>query len=153
MPNESVPAPPAFTYLVVDEVLNYGGFFGGDAVTLYAHPPDAPDADRQYIIAEHNFQNLKDGDRYKVQESQVLGLVLDGGEVRAARLVGAPDRAALLAATEPAPPRPGHELEPRALAYRCAHCALWLVDTPPRDDAGVYRCEICGRPLIDDSKG
>ena len=29
-----------YAVYVIDEVLNYGGFFGGTTVTLYAHPPD-----------------------------------------------------------------------------------------------------------------
>ena len=137
-----------YAYYVVDEVLNYGGFFGGTTVTLYAHPPAEPNADRQFIIAEHNFENLKDGDRFKVQEGQMLGLVLDGDEVRAARIVGAPTREALRAAVAPPVPAPGQELAPRSLAYHCSQCNLWIAEQPVRESpAGAYLCAICGQVL------
>ncbi|HMA37463.1 MAG TPA: hypothetical protein VKY74_23620 [Chloroflexia bacterium] len=140
--------PPHYEYFVIDEVLNYGGFFGGTTVTIYAHPPAQPNADRKFIISEHNFENLKDGDRFKVLEGQVLGLVLEGDEVRTARVAGAPTRAALRAAIAPPRPLPGHEGEVRALAYQCAQCHLWLAGTPPRREPdGPYVCAICGHPL------
>jgi len=138
----------AYEYFAIDEVLNYGGFFGGTTVTIYAHPTAEPNADRKFIISEHNFENLKDGDRFKVLEGLVLGLVLEGDEVRAARVVGAPTRAALRAATAPAQPAPGQEGAVRGLAYHCAHCNLWIAGEPPRDgDSGPYHCAICGNPL------
>ncbi len=138
----------AYEYFAIDEVLNYGGFFGGTTVTIYAHPPSAPDADRKFIISEHNFENLKAGDRFKVLEGLVLGLVLDGAEVRAARVVGAPTRAALRAATAAPPPVPGQEGAVRGLAYHCAACDLWIAGEPLRaGTSGPYHCEICGTPL------
>ena len=145
-PGAADTAPP-YAYYVVDEVLNYGGFFGGTTVTLYAHPPDQPDADRQFIISEHNFENLRDNDRFKVLEGQVLGLLLDGDEVRAARIVAAPTREGLRAATAPPLPPTGAELGPRALAYHCPHCGLWIAGEPRRAADGSYLCLICGQPL------
>ena len=147
-PGDSGVAPTAYAYYIIDEVLNYGGFFGRNTVTIYAHTPATPDDDRKFIIAEHNFENLRDGDRFKVTEGQMLGLVLDGDEVRSARVVGAPTREGLRAATAPPRPLPGHELEVRARAYHCGHCKLWIAGEPPRQGAdGPYLCEICGNPL------
>ncbi len=149
MSQHPAPDAPRYEHFVVDEVLNYGGFFGGTTVTLYVRRPGEAGEDRQLIIAEHNFENLKGGDRFKVQEGQVLGLVLDGDEVRAARIVAAPTREALRAALAPAPPVPGHELELRSPAYQCLHCNLWVAGQPVRTGRadGPYQCAICGQPL------
>ena len=138
----------AYEYFAIDEVLNYGGFFGGTTVTIYAHPPAEPNADRKFIISEHNFENLKDGDRFKVLEGLVLGLVLEGDEVRAARVAAAPTREALRAALAPPRPEPGQEGAIRSLAYQCATCNLWVAGDPVREgDSGPYHCVICGQPL------
>lgn len=136
-----------YEVFVIDEVLNYGGFFGGTTVTLYAHPPDAPREDRKFVIVDHVFENLKDGDRFKIQEGQVLGLVLDGEEVRTARVLGAPTRAVLRDVAVPFPVAdPG--AGPRSLAYHCPTCARWYLGTPPRPDAtGPYLCAVCGHEL------
>jgi len=139
---------PDYEYYEIDEVLNYGGFFGGTTVTLYAPPPGRPGEDRQFIISEHNFENLKDGDRFKVLEGQVLGLVLDGDEVRSARVAAAPTREALRAATAPPVYEPGDEAAPRSLAYECSSCNLWVAGQPERlGEDGPYLCAICGNPL------
>lgn len=141
-------AVPRYEYYVIDEVLNYGGFFGGTTVTIYAHLPDHPNEDRKFIISEHNFENLKGGDRFKVMEGLVLGLMLDGDEVRAARIAAAPTREALRAAIAPPRPVPGQEAALRALAYQCTTCNLWVAGDPARPNpAGPYLCTICGHPL------
>jgi hypothetical protein len=136
-----------YEVFIIDEVLNYGGFFGGTTVTLYAHPPDAPREDRKFIIADHVFENLKGGDRFKILEGQVLGLVLDGEEVRTARIIGAGTREQLREVATPLPtsaPSPG----PRSLAYQCNHCGRWYLGTPPRHTAdGPYVCAVCGQEL------
>src|SRR4051812_23292604 len=136
-----------YEYYLVDEVLNYGGFFGGNTVTLYGRTPDRSREDPKFIIAEQNFENLRDGDRFKEQEGELLGLILDGDEVRAARLAGAPTRQALREAT--ATPPPDHnDPGPRALSYFCAHDNLWMYGQPPRRDGdGPYYCAVCGHDL------
>lgn len=138
---------------IIDEVLNYGGFFGGTTVTLYAHRPDAPREDRKFIIPDHFFENLKGGDRFKILEGQVLGLVLDGDEVRTARVLGALTREQL---REVATPLPGADAGPgpRSLAYYCGTCGRWYLGTPPRrDSTGPYMCAICGHELHADGSG
>ena len=136
-----------YEVFVIDEVLNYGGFFGGTTVTLYAHPPDAPREDRKFVIADHVFENLKGGDRFKIQEGQVLGLVLDGDEVRTARILGALTREQLREVATPLPVSDAGA-GPRALAYHCPNCARWYLGSPPRPDpTGPYLCAVCGHEL------
>src|SRR5436190_12875465 len=76
-------------YIVVD-VLNFGGFFGGETVTLDAAPLATPDKIVGFIIPEHLFDNLTQ--RHLIAAGMALGLVVDGGEVRAATVLGAPTR-------------------------------------------------------------
>src|SRR5438876_8638376 len=75
---------------VVTDVLNFGGFFGGETVTLDAAPMAAPDKITGFIIPEHVFDNLTV--RHLIAAGMALGLVVDNGEVRAARALGAPSR-------------------------------------------------------------
>src|SRR3954454_20737000 len=86
-------------YLVVD-VLNFGGFFGGETVTLDAAPMAAPDKISGFIIPEHVFENLTE--RHLIAQGLALGLVVDNGEVRAARVLGAPTREQLKDLVKPA---------------------------------------------------
>ena len=136
-----------YELFVIDEVLNYGGFFGGTTVTLYAHPPDAPREDRKFVIPDHVFENLRDGDRFKILEGQVLGLVLDGDEVRTARVVGATTREQLREVATPLPAAASAS-GPRALSYWCAACGCWYLGSPPQPaPGGPYYCAVCGQAL------
>jgi hypothetical protein len=130
-------------YRVVD-VLNYGGFFGGETVTLDAYPFSAPDRITGFIIPEHLFDNLTQ--RHLIQAGVALGLVVDGGEVRAARVLGAPTREQLKALVKP-PTHEGSTAAPRGLSYKCDHCGLWIGGTPDRHEDGHYYCLICGTKL------
>jgi hypothetical protein len=130
-------------YRVVD-VLNYGGFFGGETVTLDAYPFSAPDRITGFIIPEHLFDNLTQ--RHLIQTGVALGLVVDGGEVRAARVLGAPTREQLKELVKP-PSHEGSTAAPRGLSYKCAHCDLWIGGTPDRREDGHYYCLICGTKL------
>ncbi|MEO5953398.1 MAG: hypothetical protein ABIQ44_13110, partial [Chloroflexia bacterium] len=84
------------------DVLNYGGFFGGETVTLDARPFATPERIFSYIIPEHLFDNLTQ--RHLIQPGVALGFVLDGAEVRAARVLGAPTREQLKALIKPPAP-------------------------------------------------
>ncbi len=142
-----------YELFVIDEVLNYGGFFGGTTVTLYAHPPDAPREDRKFVIVDHSFENLKGGDRFKIQDGQVLGLVLDGDEVRTARILGAPTREQLREVATSLPVS-DQGAGPRALAYHCPTCGRWYLGSPPRREAsGPYRCAVCEHELHGEQLG
>src|SRR5438270_3908478 len=116
------------TYIVTD-VLNFGGFFGGETVTLDAAPQSAPDKITGFIIPEHLFDNLTM--RHLIAPGMALGLVVDNGEVRAARVLGAPTREQLKEIVKP-PPLSESGPSPRALSYRCAHDNLWITGTPER---------------------
>ena len=128
----------------VIDVLNYGGFFGGETVTLDARPFANPDRVFSYIIPEHLFDNLTQ--RHLIQPGIALGLVVDGGEVRAARVLGAPTREQLKELVKPPTPESGGP-GPRALSYRCANDDLWIVGTPERREDGSYYCGVCGKKL------
>lgn len=131
------------TYIVTD-VLNFGGFFGGETVTLDAVPKAAPDRIASFIIPEHVFENLTV--RHLIASGMALGLVVDNGEVRAARVLGAPTREQLKEIVKPPSPNeagPG----PRALMYRCATCDLWITGTPLQGEDGGYYCLICDTKL------
>src|SRR5436305_7736690 len=100
--------PYAVTY-----VLNFGGFFGGETVTLDAAPMSDRDKITGFIIPEHLFDNLTQ--RHLIAAGMALGLVVDGGEVRAATVYGAPTREQLKAIVkQPAPEEIGPG--PRALS-------------------------------------
>lgn len=130
-------------YIVVD-VLNFGGFFGGETVTLDASPMSNRDKITGFIIPEHLFDNLTQ--RHLITAGMALGLVVDGGEVRAATVYGAPTREQLRAIVkQPAPEEAGPG--PRALSYRCPNCDLWITGTPNRRDDGFYYCRLCGTKL------
>jgi hypothetical protein len=135
--NEYVP------YRVVD-VLNYGGFFGGETVTLDAYPFSAPDRITGFIIPEHLFDNLTQ--RHLIQAGVALGLVVDGGEVRSARVLGAPTREQLKELVKP-PSHEGSTTAPRGLSYKCANCDLWISGTPDRREDGHYYCLLCSTKL------
>lgn len=131
------------TYLVTD-VLNFGGFFGGETVTLDAAPLSKPDKISGFIIPEHLFENLTV--RHLITAGMALGLVVDNGEVRAARVLGAPTREQLKEIVKPPAPEeagPG----PRALSYRCPQCNLWITGMPDKREDGAYYCRLCGTKL------
>lgn len=130
-------------YRVID-VLNYGGFFGGETVTLDARPFADPDRIFSYIIPEHLFDNLTQ--RHLIHPGIALGLVVDGGEVRAARVLGAPTREQLKDLVKP-PTQEGGGTGPRALSHRCPNCDLWITGMPDRRDDGFYYCRLCGTKL------
>lgn len=131
------------TYVVTD-VLNFGGFFGGETVTLDAYPMSAPDKFASFIIPEHLFDNLTQ--RHLITAGMALGLVVENAEVRAARVLGAPTREQLKEIVKPPAPDPGGAPGPRALSYRCLHCNLWITGTPDQRD-GAYFCRLCATKL------
>ncbi|HEY0071978.1 MAG TPA: hypothetical protein VGE04_18610 [Chloroflexia bacterium] len=131
------------TYIVTD-VLNFGGFFGGETVTLDAHPLSAPETFASFIIPEHLFDNLTQ--RHLIAPGMALGLVVDNGEVRAARVLGATTREQLKEIVKPAAPSLDGTPGPRALSYRCLSCNLWITGTPDLRE-GTYYCRLCGTKL------
>lgn len=127
------------TQVLVHEVHNFGGFFGGDTVTLTGAPRGAPDDEQTYTIDERAFSNVRD--RYTIAAGMLLGLTFSGDRVDRAELVGAASYTELRTALGPAAPT-GPLAEPAVLSYRCAHCNLWI-DGAPVEGA----CRVCGKPL------
>jgi hypothetical protein len=146
--------PDDLPIYLVDEVHNYGGFFGGDTVSLTASPLKAPDQALDLTIADNVFDNLTD--RHKVVAGLALKLALDGDEVRRAHVIGARDRTVLRDALQrpaspPGPPALGGteglttDQLIRPLAYHCAACDLWIAGAP--SGTGPYTCRVCGATL------
>jgi hypothetical protein len=133
---------PTLPVYRVDEVQNYGGFFGGDTVALTASPVFDPSVHLDLIIADNVWDNLTQ--RHKVEAGMLIGLDVDSGEVRRARVVGAPDRQQLREAIARVPPQTGAL---RTLAYRCQHCDQWIAGTPRQTEDGKYACLVCGERL------
>ena len=129
---------------VVADVLNFGGFFGGETVTLDAAPRSEPDKLVSFIIPEHVFSNLTM--RHLIASGMALGLVVDNGEVRAARVLGAPTREQLKEIVRPPSQSEEGGPGPRALSYRCKDCNLWITGTPEMRE-GAYYCTVCGTRL------
>ncbi|MDQ6694651.1 MAG: hypothetical protein M3014_09565 [Chloroflexota bacterium] len=130
------------TYIVTD-VLNFGGFFGGETVTLDATLRSDPKKFASFIIPEHLFENLTM--RHLIAPGMALSLVVDGGEIRAARVVGAPTREQLKEIIKQ-PSSTDSTPGPRALSYRCTQCNLWIAGTPELRE-GSYYCVVCGSKL------
>lgn len=126
----------------VTEVHNFGGFFGGDTVTLTAVP--WPSGDEEMLtIDDKALVNIDD--RHTVAPEMLLHLNVSGERVDRATLVGASDLATLQHALGG---KPSAELldGPRIRAYRCASCQLWIVGTPEmRQDSHI--CSICDQTL------
>jgi rubrerythrin len=125
--------------LLISEVHNFGGFFGGDTVSLSgAEWRAAEAAERTLTIDEAALANVPD--RHQVAAGMLLELQFAGERVERATLLGAGSHAALRAALGP-PALPNTLAAPLLLAHRCASCALWVPTT--QDPA---RCPICATP-------
>ena|SRR5438874_1446414 len=122
----------------VDDVLNYGGFFAGDTVTLIARAVDDTSDERTLTIDQSALTNVG-GDRYKIVGGMALDLQFEGERVGAATVVAAKQRETLrsnVATKDMA------LTEPRLYSYYCPHCDLWILGEPKED-----RCTIEGHSL------
>jgi len=125
----------------VVEVHNFGGFFGGDTVTLTAVRLDDQLEDT-LTIDEKALSNVRE--RHAVAPSMVFDLVMAGERVDRAELVAAGDWSLLDAAFgEEQPVGLLDGLQVRG--YRCADCNLWIAGEPVGDDP--RQCRLCGTPL------
>lgn len=126
---------------LVKEVLNYGGFFGGDTVAFIAtRVGDTDGQEYDFTVDEVVFTNITD--RHKVVEGMVLALdVADSGRVESAEVVAARSREALREAIRD----DAHEEKPyRVFAYKCPACGLWVHGEPDHLGGNEYRCRVCG---------
>ncbi len=123
--------------VVIREVLNVGGFFAGETVTLAAQPWPDGGAEQTVTIDDAALVNVTA--RHLLAPGMVLELAFAGDRVEQATLLGAPDHAGLRAAMRPQPipstPRP------RPLSFRCSQCQIWV---PARGEPPA--CGICGAP-------
>ena len=125
---------------LVQEVHNFGGFFGGDTVTLTAPPfGDSAGADQTITIDQQTLVNVRD--RHTISAGMLLELARTGERVDRAELLGAATHAQLRAALG-SPAVPGPLAEPLILSYVCHTCKLWVAGTPEQ-----HRCRICGTVL------
>jgi len=130
----------AVTRWKVLEVHNFGGFFGGDTVTLTAARWQDQD-EETFTIDEKALVNLPE--RHLVAPSMVFDLMMSGDRVDRAELVGADDWAVLDGAFAMPPP----SLDgPRIVAYHCESCGLWVVGAPSMAQT-VQLCVLCGTEL------
>jgi hypothetical protein len=128
---------------LVREVHNFGGFFGGDTVTLTATP-----FGEQAVLAEDGqtitidqqaLENVRD--RHTISVGMLLDLEHTGERVDRAKLLGATTYAQLRAALG-APAAAGLLSEPLILSYACRTCNLWVAGAPEQG-----RCQLCGHLL------
>lgn len=131
--------------LLISEVHNFGGFFGGDTVTLsgVAWPPDAtgePSDEQTLTIDAAALSNVPD--RHTLVAGMLLELTFAGERVECATLLGAADHAALRRALGPPALPPGPLADPYILSHHCPVCALWVVST-----TAPARCPLCATPL------
>ena len=130
----------AIRYLV-REVHNFGGFFGGDTVTLTATRPDQPEDEETITIDQQALANVRD--RHTIAAGMLLELTMAGDRVDRAELLGAATQAELRAALG-APALPAQLDAPLVLSYRCAACQLWVAGAPEQN-----ACRVCGTALED----
>lgn len=126
----------------VTEVHNFGGFFGGDTVTLTAVP--WPEGDEETMtIDDKALANIDD--RHTVAPEMLLQLQLSGERVDQAALIAARELAVLHHALGKKPSTDSLEA-PRIRAYQCANCQLWIVGQPDSHESSPA-CAICHQPL------
>src|SRR5918992_1201605 len=74
------------TLYLVSEVHNFGGFFGGDTVTLTATPRGVPDDERTITIDQRALANFRD--RHTISAGMLLALAFTADRVDRAELLG-----------------------------------------------------------------
>jgi hypothetical protein len=125
---------------LVQEVHNFGGFFGGDTVTLSATPfGDSASEEQTITIDQQALTNVRD--RHTISAGMLLELERTGERVDRAELLGAATHAQLRAALGP-PAATGPLAEPVILSYACHTCNLWVAGAPEQQ-----LCRVCGVAL------
>lgn len=125
----------------VTEVHNFGGFFGGDTVTLSATP--WPEGEEETLtIDEKALDNITN--RHTVAPEMLLQLVCSGERIDNAKLLAAREIDTLHQALGDAPVAPKLDA-PQIRAYHCTSCNLWVVGQPQKGSPAM--CALCGQPL------
>jgi len=126
----------------VTEVHNYGGFFGGDTVTLTGVPWPGGE-ELPLTIDEKALEGIQG--RHTIVAEMLLELAFSGERVDRARLIGAKDLTTLNDARGNALPATILE-RPRIRTYYCSHCALWIAGQP-RVEATEMHCLVCNQMI------
>ncbi len=114
------------TYFRVQEVVSYGGFFGGDSITLTAVLLVETGAERTLTI-DQEMLSAAGIDRHRIVAGMVLDVSLEGEHVAGAAIAAAPERVQL---REAVPASVGPLDGPRVFAHYCPACALWILGEP-----------------------
>ena len=117
----------------VTEVVNYGGFFAGDTLTVTARAVGDPTDERTYTIDQGALTNVG-GDRFKILADMALDLTIEGEHVASATVLAAKDRKVLRDAVV-LPPEPLSG--PRMFSYYCKQCDLWILGEPKEAKCGI----------------
>lgn len=125
---------------LVQEVHNFGGFFGGDTVTLDATLPGRPEDAQTITIDQQALANVRD--RHTIAAGMLLELTMAGDRVERAELLGAATHAELRAALGQAA-LPAQLEVPLVLSYHCDACQIWVAGAPQQNT-----CRLCGTPLV-----
>ena len=126
----------------VTEVHNFGGFFGGDTVTLTAVP--WPTGEEETLtIDEKALDNVQD--RHTIAPDMLLDLRFAGERIDHAELVGARELEPLRHALG-TQPSAAYLDAPRIRLYQCERCNVWIVGQPEIHQ-DVLICRICRQPL------
>jgi hypothetical protein len=125
----------------VTEVHNFGGFFGGDTVTLSATP--WPEGEEETLtIDEKALENV--ANRHTIAPEMLLRLVCSGDRVDNARLLAAREIDTLREALGDKPAAPKLD-QPQIRAYHCQSCDLWVAGQPRQ--GATLMCELCEQAL------
>ena len=129
---------------IVEEVNNYGGFFGGETVTFSAVARADPNRRQEFTVDDFAFENLRE--RHKIVPGIALALLIKDDKVEKARVIGAREREDLRAALTESEHVPAAI---RVFAYWCPHDRLWVAGQPlePQPPTGQYVCRLCGNTL------
>ncbi|XSG76819.1 hypothetical protein ACP8Y2_07385 [Herpetosiphon llansteffanensis] len=120
----------------VSEVQNYGGFFGGDTVTLDVMAIADHNDWRPLVIDAKALQNIPE--RHNLLAGMVLTLEFSGERVDRAVLIAARDYDELRAALGVAQ-LPTTSDEPIKLSGCCSQCQRWL----PAQHLHAQGCVVC----------
>lgn len=124
----------------IKEIINYGGFFAGETVSIVAVPYGQATPELDFTIDEGVFHNLTD--RHKIVAGMVLALsVKDDNKVTEAYILAAESRTALREAVDTSTPA---EKAYRVFAFKCPVCELWVRGEPEKVTADRYTCRVCG---------
>ena len=126
----------------VREVHNFGGFFGGDTVTLTA-AQWGTNEEETFTIDAQALANVRE--RHAVAPSMLFRFDMVAARVDRSELLAAAEWPLLDQALDPAPPL-GHLDRLRIRAYCCDHCQLWVVGEPIAAEAG-HVCKLCGERI------